>query len=249
MSSAQHHSSKLDHWLRPEHRNPWPLFQDALARPYGRTLIIDHFLTDEALATIDASFAKRTFTPDNEGLPYDSRSSLVSTDDELGEFFHDREWIEWLHAALGQSLPDRFGVITSARMNPKEALGFWPHVDDLPGIPRRIAVLIYLTPEWRAEDGGLLQLWQELPAAEALGEPLHWADQLHRRLDVLDHQRELYLELGGPWYLPKTHLRLIDQIIPMRNRAVLFALHPERMIHSVTPSRGRERYAILQWIS
>ncbi len=239
----------LKGWLAPEHLDPGRLTEDAKARPYTRYVVVDNFFRAEALALLVRAFAERTFSEDNEGQNYDSRSSFVRPEDPIGELFYDRVWLEWVHAALGLPYPDRCNVITTARALPPDARGFWPHADDFPGAPKRIAVLVYLTPEWRTDAGGLLQLWQPLPLGDGPSEVLRWDDYLGRRLDFLGERDELIVELGGDWRKPVTRLRLLDQLVPIYNRAVLMDLRPGPAIHSVTPGLGRERHGILQWIN
>ncbi|MCB9765938.1 MAG: hypothetical protein H6739_39555 [Alphaproteobacteria bacterium] len=238
----------LERWLSPRWLDPSRLAEDARACAHGRWLVVDGLLREEALARIDADFARRRFAPDNEGLPYDSTSSRVAPDDALAELFYAPAWMRWLHRALDEPEPEVCALTVAARIHPPDARGFWPHVDDLPGIPRRLAVLLYLDPGWRAADGGLLQRWQALPTRPG-DEPMRWADREREHLGFLEERRELVLELGGPWNLPVTRLRLLDQVVPERNRAVLIGLHPQQAVHSVTPSHGRARRAVLQWVA
>jgi hypothetical protein len=239
----------LARWIRAEHLDTRRAAADAAARPFARYVVLDELFTHDALARIEAEFREASFNPDNLGTNYDSLGSAIPQDCELGRLLRDDAWLDFVHDALGLSKAVVEKNVTALRMHTPQARGFWPHCDDLPSDPKRIAVLVYLTQTWRPSDGGVLQLWTEAAAEVDVRPPLRWDDWRDRRLTFLEDSNALRLELGGPSARPVVSLRLVDAIAPLYNRALLMALRPVPAIHSVTPSNWRERRAILQWLT
>ncbi|MEX2205435.1 MAG: 2OG-Fe(II) oxygenase [Myxococcota bacterium] len=235
-------------WLAPQHLDTRRLAEDAAANPAGKVVIIDNAFAAERLPEIERTLARARYTPDNDGLNYDSASMSLDPTLPLSELFRDASWLRWIHAAVGMRFAAPKTNRVALRRHRPAGRGFWPHVDDLRGDPKRLALLAYFNHGWSAADGGALQLWEATPPRRG-ARPLCWHAYVGRRLDFLGRRREVVVELGGPGERPVNKLRLVDTITPSNNRIVILALRPGQLVHSVTPSNGRSRRAILQWIS
>jgi hypothetical protein len=246
--------TKLRHWtlrntLTPAARRAKIYAEDAKAKPYGHYVVIDHFLSSAAVREVRARFADADFQNDGEAVNHDSASEVISDREGVMGFFHSREWYDYLYTILDVAggLPTE--TITALRYNRRDAHGFWPHIDDLPSDPKRVAVLIYLNENWQRADGGVLQMWRGEASAETQSaDVLRWDAFLGKNLCCLDKATSLHIELGGPCTRPVQRLSLLDSIAPLFNRCVLMRLQPDRNIHSVTPSYARPRLSLLQWL-
>jgi hypothetical protein len=135
------------------------------------------------------------------------------------------------------------------RTHKEEATGFWIHSDAAGGGSgnRDLVSILYFNKNWSVEDGGLLQLWTpdivNAPKTRAIS-----YNETQGRLDFLNSPR-LHVRPAGIWpYEGPRDLILVDQIIPAYNRLFICNFKAEPAYHSVTPSSGKVRQGIVQWL-
>ncbi len=127
-----------------------------------------------------------------------------------------------------------------------DATGFWIHTD---AVFRTMVAIAYFNKDWKVTDGGLLQMWRvdegNAPGTFEVNRP-----NPSSRCDFLTaHKRVRTSTPGGGFKDGKAHdLVLVDQIIPAYNRMFICNYQDDPAYHSVTPSNGRERTGIVQWL-
>jgi hypothetical protein len=236
----------LVNWLAAEHLDPNRIAQDVLARPSARYAVVDHFFKPETIRRLASDFDRDDLHPGCAGTNYDCTAGAVQRTDFSSRLLTSEAWLRYVHQALAMPYQPPYENIIALRRLRGGAFGTWPHIDDLQGAPKRIAVLLHLGSEWSPSDGCVLQLWTE-DESRSDSAPLRSAEWLDRRLGFLETATRLRIELGGPPDPAVTNLRLLDVLPPLPNRAVFLDLR-EPAVRSVTPGGGRRRDAILQWL-
>lgn len=229
------------------------LRQAVLARPHMQYVVLDNFFSEEPFARLVQAHFSLDFNEeadrrsrDGAWLPYDGAVSFARPDSVGGDFFFHAAWHRWCAHVLSAQLPDGSRTDVKLRYHRHFADGFWIHTD---GGIRQIVAICYFNRGWRAEDGGLLQLWRP-DEALAPGAPV--VDSPSGRMDFLTQHRRLRTSTpGGGWSDGVTGPRdlvLHDQVVPCYNRMFLCNFQSDPCYHSVTPSNGKVRYGFVQWI-
>jgi hypothetical protein len=238
-------------WLSPNHLDPRPLRAAAAVRTLCSWAVADDFFRLDRIAELAAAHSSLDFEDDDVGLNY--HSTAVRTDKladaPAAELLNSMSWRRYVSFVVGApAAHDR--TVVKFRRHPPRARGFWPHTDQDTADRKVAAVLAYLNPGWRAEDGGLLQLWHAVgpldQAAEARA--LRWNDYKCRPLDFLATSTNLEIELVAEDGGRLTQIRLLDQIVPAFNRVVFLDFLRSPAFHSVTVSGDRPRDGFLQWL-
>lgn len=94
----------------------------------------------------------------------------------------------------------------------------------------------------------MLQLWDVRPATPPFGELFRWNDYVGRPLHFLEGRTEMTIEAAGIDGCEVVHARLCEQIIPAHNRFLFLDFQTGPGYHTVTPTHGRERKGLLQWL-
>ncbi|KFA94040.1 hypothetical protein [Archangium violaceum] len=238
-------------WLRPEYLDPRPLREVALARPYVRWAVADHFFREGPLQHLMRRHARLKFTDDDVGLNY--HSNAVRVDGKPGEVGLDLLahplWHRYAAFVLGAELRMPGTTVVKYRRHPARSRGFWLHTDRDRERPKALAVLAYYNKGWRASDGGLLQLWDVRPLRSAARHQVYrWKAYRGRSLSFLERQTVLRIEAADVEGLVLVEARLVDQIVPAYNRVVFLDFQHTPSFHTVTPSHGRVREGFLQWL-
>ncbi len=250
VASACRRDPLLRAWLREPWIDPRVLHEQALARPFVRYVVVDDLFHPERLATIMAAYEDLTFYEDDPGLSYDSHAARVDNRAEMPgmELFMHPLWHAWVASVLGVRLREPGQSVVKLRRHPRWSRGFWIHTDRDSRRPKTAAVLAYFNRAWRVEDGGLLQLWEVRRSSPGSRPVFRWNDFVDARLDFLEDSRSLMIEAAAVEGVELVEARLLDQIVPRFNRIVLLDFDHSEAFHSVTPSHGRERKGILQWL-
>ena len=238
----------LRRWLAEPWIDPRALRAQAMVRPFARYVVADDFLRPEQVSALRAAVSGLSYQLDYPDLHYHAEAVRLDapSNDQGVELFLHPLWHAWVACVLNVTLTDPGRTVIRARRHPRCSRGFWIHTDRDPIHAKAAAALIYLTPDWRLHDGGLLQLWE----AESMmsGTPIYWADYHDRALDFLHHARELDIEVATIDGFSPMRVRLLDRIVPAENRLVLLDFQAGPTYHSITPTRDRVREGIVQWL-
>ncbi|MCB9765937.1 MAG: hypothetical protein H6739_39550 [Alphaproteobacteria bacterium] len=250
MRSAGPSADVLQAWLRPELLDPRALQEQARARPFERYLVVDDLLRPEALEALQAAWATLPLVPDSPDLNYDALAMRLDGDPASPghELWTSPAWHDWVARALDITLRQPGRTVVKARRHPPDSLGFWPHTDRDPEACKSAAALLYLTPDWRAADGGLLQLWEVETLDPAPAGLLRWDAFVGRPLGFLEEATTLEVEVAAPVGVRPARARLLAQVVPQANRLVLLDFQRGPAYHSITPNRRRSRQGVVQWL-
>lgn len=245
--------SILSDWINPYYLRETAIFdiQETLkAKPSAKYVVLDNFFIESKIDELINYHKTLQFTtfcdkihPDGSTLPYDSEVNFATPNQGLGsQLYFCTDWLSYL-ANLCQ-LPYSPRTEIKQRYHSAEAGGFWIHTDS---IIRNIAAICYFNKNWRASDGGLLQIW-EVDDVHLEGTPI--IDHPSGVMDMLDlYNRIATSSPGGGFADNKQHdLILVDQIVPTYNRLFLCNMKASPCYHSVSPSHGRVRLGFVQWI-
>ena len=224
-----------------------------LAKPSVKYIVLDDFFKINQLDKLISHHSLLTFNEEidrrahktGEWLPYDGAVVFAQPNVHFGsELFFDEEWHRYLAYLCHCDLKFPTSTEVKLRWHRKDADGFWIHTDST---IRTLVAIHYFNKNWKVSDGGLLQLWR---ADEASADDVFTVDCPKGRLDFLtQHQRIRTSSPGGGFMDSKPHdMVLLDQIVPTYNRLFLCNYQYDPAYHSVTPSNGRERIGVVQWI-
>jgi len=256
----------LNDWINPlylEDNTIHDLQESIKAKPVVGYAILDNFFKLDKLEALIEAHKTLEFSFEADGsdrLPYDSAVVFAQEENYGSELFFNEEWQRYCCDLLGVNLDFPIGTEIKLRWHRPYSSGFWLHTD---GISRDLVVIAYFNKNWKASDGGLLQLWVdkgEVTTSDTF--PLEDLDPQDP-----DPQDRLNMLNKLEWQCPKRlftknpgggiesedgnslhEFILIDQIVPVYNRVVLCNFQTNPAFHSITPSNGKERTGFLQWM-
>jgi hypothetical protein len=255
MSTDYHQDEILQKWINPDYLKPDTISrikESSKAKPFCKYAVLDNFFNEALLDEYIEYHQQLTFKADDENLPYDSTWAAATNDGTIGSelFFH----IPW-HNLLAEYTDTKLVIgngMTSVKLRAHEpdSKGFWVHTDRTNRKHVVMAALIYLNKNWKKE-GSLLQLWSDITPPEPIENTdvdFRWKFYKDQRLDFLTEHQMLTTHLVTPNGIKPGKVFLLDQITPEYNRLVLTDFIRDPAYHSITPSNGRMRYAIVQWL-
>ena len=252
----------LKKWINPMYLNPEyieVLKETVKAKPEVKYLVLDNFFNEDVLEelievhqTLEFSEAADRVTPDGTVLPYDGSVNFATPDHFGGDLFFSQEWHDYASDLVNLKIEHPRGTDIKLRMHDTDAEGFWIHTDAQAGVfGRDIVIIGYFNKDWKAEDGGLLQLWRvEEDCAPGI---LHVNPSMANiRMDFLTENVRLNVSGPGGGFANEQKnnedLVLIDQVVPVYNRVFICNFKENPTYHSVTPSNGKPRQNFVQWI-
>lgn len=227
--------------------------ESVLAKPYMQYVVLDDFFNEDIFRSLVEHHFTLQFSEemdrraaDGTWLPYDGAVQFATPRSIGGDLFFSQVWHRWCADVLSAQLESPSRTDVKLRYHRHYADGFWIHTD---GGIRQIVMICYFNRGWRASDGGLLQLWK--PEESILpGTPIF--DGPTGRMDFLSMYKRIRTSTpGGGWGKLGDLARdviLIDQVVPSYNRVFLCNFQTDACYHSVTPSNGKVRYGVVQWI-
>jgi hypothetical protein len=223
------------------------LVESSAAKPVARYLVLDDFFRPEAAGRLRDHALKLRFTPDDRHVNsrrYECELKQADSSDVGWDLFSAPEWHAYCAKLVGATIssPSKHGL--KFRRHPEDAVGFWIHTDFAPG-ERSIIVMVYLNESWRLSDGALLQMWRENETL-APGAPKYELQDPERKVP---HEIRFHTSTAEGVAPKPRDFVLVDQIVPEYNRLFVCNLQASPGWHSVTPSRGRPRYGMAQWIA
>ncbi len=231
---------ELSKWINSNYLTPEGIAdvrESVKAKPTMKYCVLDNFFLPERLDAIIAHHATLKF---NE----------ADGNDVCAEFYFAEEVKEYFCYLLNRPKPPRTSVELKLRWHKPYATGFWIHSDS---VVRSIVAIMYFNKNWKASDGGLLQLWRP---DEASYDKSKIFDNIRpdQRLDFLNENQRLKTNTpGGGWPSHWPHqsrdMILVDQIVPAYNRLFLCDLDADPTFHSVTPSCDKIRTGFVYWLS
>lgn len=256
--------SLLEKYINPVYLTPEgkaKIKEDLKSKPDVPYVVLDHFFIESTLELIQQEHNTHDFNPNADSrsekfqdikFPFDGAVAQCDPDSVLGEFLYSREWYRYCFEILDIQ-PLRVWPTIKIRYNKEDAKGYWPH-NDKPGGPvgfeRIITILGYFNKGWKASDGGLLQIWQESPVQKEGTPSYDEEDYLDQPLAFLEQPRINVWPYGATWPdHEKRDFILVDQIVPVYNRVVIFNLNNKALYHSVTPNYGKRRDGFIEWLS
>jgi hypothetical protein len=254
MSILQDYINPL--YLDPTYLNT--LRESVKSKPISKYLVLDNFFKEEVLERIVTEHHQLDFNEkiDRTGaggqlLAYDGALAGCSPGSLLGRLLYSQEWQQFLLNLMGLSETTR-RVEIKLRQHRKDADGFWLHTDSggggREGWARDLVAITYYNKDWKAEDGGLLQLWR-VDEANLPDTPLYThEDGLKGPMNFLNQPRIKARPAGVfPFDGPRDFV-LVEQVLPVYNRIFLCNFKEEPAYHSVTPSNGKIREGFVQWL-
>lgn len=247
----------LKRWVNPYYLRPATIAaikEASRAKPYCKYAVLDNFFNEAVLDEYSEQHRNMEFSVDDEGLPYDSNWAIARRGVSLGaELFYYEPWHRLLAEYTDTELAIGHGATSvKLRKHDPDSKGFWIHTDRT---KRKstvvVAALIYLNKGWEESDGAVLQLWAESGNSSALTPEdveYRWQELKDERLEFLNERYSLTTDLVTFDGIRPAELFLIDQVLPEYNRLVVTDFVRDPAYHSITPSNGRARYAIVQWL-
>lgn len=245
--------SVLHQWINPRYLDPDAISdirESVWAKPTVKYAVLDDFFRRDKLDILIAAHATLKFSEEQDRrgangvwLPYDGAVNFASRQHVGADLFYAADWHVLLCLFVHAALRTPAATEIKLRYHRPFADGFWIHTDST---IRSLVAITYFNKGWGASDGGLLQLWR-VAEDNALGVPV--VNSPTGRMDCLNAQRLHTASPGGGFADGRPHdLILIDQIVPTYNRLFVcnFELNPA--YHSVTPSNGRDRTGMVQWL-
>jgi hypothetical protein len=251
---------ELSKWINSNYLTPEGVAdvrESVKAKPTIKYCVLDSFFLPERLDAIIAHHATLKFNEaaDRTGhdmviLPYDGAVKWADGNDVGAEFYFAEEVKEYFCYLLNRLKPPGASVELKLRWHKPHATGFWIHSDS---VWRSIVAIMYFNKNWKASDGGLLQLWRP---DEASYDKSMTFDNIRsdQRLDFLNENQRLKTNTpGGGWPSHWPHqsrdMILVDQIVPAYNRLFLCDLDADPTFHSVTPSCDKIRTGFVYWLT
>lgn len=244
----------IDEWINPQYLDDEYveyIRESIIAKPDIKYAVLDNFFRVDKLEELISSYNGLRFSEKQDRyskkdgwLPYDSSVVFARDGDHFGsDLFYDEEWHRY--CAYISNTPIKFPASTEIKLryHRSNADGFWIHTDST---IRDMVIIAYFNKNWRASDGGLLQLWR---VDEELSETSRRIDSPSGRLDCLKCKRIQTRTPGGGFGDGDVHdLVLIDQIVPVYNRVFICNFKNMPVYHSVTPSGQKPRMGFVQWL-
>lgn len=254
MSEQYENDPILKKWVNPYYLMPnviEMIRQSSLTKPHFSYAVLDNFFNMDVFDEYIEQHTKLKFRADDPNLPYDSYAVYGEKGKSIGsELFYHIPWQLLLAEYTGTTLElsgEKTGI--KLRAHTGDSKGFWIHTDRTARKNAAMAVLIYLNKGWKESDGGLLQLWARIEHSKPIDSVEYsWEEYGEQRLEFLNERYSLTTDLVTSDGLQAAELFLIDQISPEYNRIVLADFIRDPGYHSITPSNGRERYAVVQWL-
>lgn len=227
--------------------------ESILAKPIIRYAVLDNFFKQDKFDELISHHAElqfsekldRTSPKDGSWLPYDGAVCFAKNGVHFGsELFFDDEWHRYCCYITSTNIQEPIDAEIKLRYHKPQADGFWIHTDST---IRSLVVISYFNKQWKASDGGMLQLWR---VDEGLVPGVLNIDSPSGRMNFLTkHKRISTSSPGGGFDDNQRHdLVLVDQIVPLYNRVFICNLKHSPAYHSVTPSNGRARLGFVQWL-
>lgn len=245
----------LKKWVTPYYLEPDTIQEikaSSQAKPFAKYACLDNFFNEAILDEYIEQHCHLEFSPDDKGLPYDSKWAPARRGSLGGELFYHPSWHRLLAEYTDTKLVVGNGETSvKLRAHDPDSKGFWIHTDRTNRKSVVLAALTYLNKDWKESDGAILQLWAEAARTEPLSADaveFRWKDYKDERLDFLNEHRTLTTHLVKQGGVKPAELFLLDQITPEYNRLVVTDFVRDPAYHSITPSNGRSRYAIVQWL-
>lgn len=246
--------SVIDDWINPLYLADdivRDIRESIIAKPFAKYVVLDNFYQIDKLEQLiehhkDLEFSEQNdrVIP-NEVLPYDSAVVFAKPNVHFGsELFFDNEYHQYLAYLVNCKIDFPTQTEVKLRYHRPDAGGFWIHTDS---VLRTMVAISYFNKGWVADDGGLLQLWH----VDDVNKPNTFSVNCpNGRFDFLNkHKRINTSTPGGGFADNKPHdLILVDQIVPTYNRMFLCNYQYDPAYHSVTPSNGKARTGIVQWL-
>ncbi len=229
--------------------------ESVLAKPSVKYAVLDNFFKTDKLNTLITNHQHLPFSEehdrraheDGSWLPYDGAVVFARPGVHYGhELFFAQSWHEYLAYITDAKLVFPTTTEVKLRWHKPDATGFWIHSD---ATIRTVVAIWYFNRNWKHTDGGLLQLWR-VDEGQAPNTLLVNSPDPTQRLDFLTkHQRVRTSTPGGGFRDGQAHdMVLIDQIVPIYNRLFVCNYQENPAYHSVTPSNGRVRTGVVQWL-
>lgn len=244
----------MSKWINPiylDQTNIFNIQQSMLAKPYFKYAVLDNFFNVGPLTELLEQHDNLQFSEQDDRscrhtgqlLPYDGSVVFADKTHIGSDLFFNSNWHNYLCYLSNTELQHPIRSEIKLRYHKPEADGFWIHTDST---IRDLVIICYFNHDWKASDGGLLQLWR---IDEELSNDAINVETPIGRLDVLNNNRINTVTPGGGFRDNQTHdLVLIDQIVPGFNRVFICSLKNIDMYHSVTPSNGKPRTGFVQWL-
>lgn len=243
----------IDDWINPiylEDRVVEDIRESILAKPIVKYAVLDNFFIENKIDALIEKHKSLSFSEQADRitngvvLPYDGSVKFADKDDLGADLFFDAEWHRYCAYLTHTTLSEPAGTEVKLRYHRGMADGFWIHTDST---IRDLVVIAYFNRDWKAADGGMLQLWR---VEENLYQGSYKVNTPSGRMDFLSTQKRINTRTpGGGFTDKKEHdLVLIDQIVPTYNRVFICNLKDEPAYHSVTPSNGKPRIGFVQWL-
>lgn len=246
--------SVLEKYLNPIYLNPnyiEDVRESIKAKPDVSYFTLDNFFREEIIEQFieehkKYEFSERLdkFSHDGDLLPYDSSVVFAEPGVHFGsDLFFSEEWKKYCSYISTTEIPGNIGTEIKLRYHKPFAEGFWIHTDSE---NRDLVAICYFNKNWKASDGGLLQLWR---VDEIQSENTPLVENPFGRLDCLNTKRLKTSSPGGGFSEPGyKDLILIDQIVPVYNRIFICNFRKNPAFHSVSPSMNKERTGFVQWM-
>jgi hypothetical protein len=235
----------LNQWISDPYlsdRRIRSIAESVAASPVAKYTVLDDFFRPESFdqlhkVGLGASYSQK------QNERFDSNYTRLSESDAGWDLFSCPEWHLYCAKLVGVTSQIDHIYSTNFHKHASNSNGFWIHRDDIKD-KRTIVVIGYFNKEWASADGGLLRVWREdeavAPGLKAIDvNRIKESPQLFQDPRV----RCTFYGVGDRDYV------LVDQIVPEYNRIVICNLQAANFWHSVTPSRNRERYGFIQFIS
>jgi Rps23 Pro-64 3,4-dihydroxylase Tpa1-like proline 4-hydroxylase len=253
-------SKIMKEWVNPiyldqEYVNS--LIESVKAKPETKYIVLDNFFVTSKFDELINSHQKIDFLPPPEPLyegqkvMYDANSvhAEKNPDQYFGsDFMFSTDFHDYISNIVGIKLDDEYGTQVRLRSHKPDANGFWIHTDKYGnGTPKYMVALAYFNKDWKALDGGLLQLWR----LEETDYPDSIKVNPNSSLELLNNVRIRAEHVGGnlPDNKESADMVMIDQIVPSYNRLVLINFQDNPAYHSVSPSHGKTRQGFVLWLT
>jgi len=247
--------SVLDRWINPEYltdERVEDIRQSVRAKPAAKYAVLDGFFREERLQELIAQHKGLAFSEDldrrspKDGawLPYDGAVVFAKANHIGADLFFDEEWHRYLAYICCCDMKHPSQTEVKLRWHKSDADGFWIHTDS---VLRTMVAIFYFNKGWTVEDGGLLQLWR---VDKPLDPEAMRVETPSGRCDFLINSQKIRTSTPGGGFEGggERDLILVDQIVPAYNRLFVNNYQYDPAYHSVTPSNGKERTGVVQWL-
>lgn len=239
--------SLLNDWINPCYLDLSEIdrLKRSITKPNGlRYHILDDFLKINALQTIKHQKVDEAYLWDSPSEAYRRKIDRTKNYDT---FLLSPEWGTFLRNISGNSKAKGECYSGTESVLSQNTNGYWIHSDKFAGkIEKQFIALLYVNEGWQKSDGGLLQLWKEIPLDPNLPQYAlsdYFTISGRMPLDFLNQSRRL--TISEPAH--KKSLELCEEILPLENRLVLISLEDDLGFHAVTPTIGSSRRTFSQF--